>query len=377
MATNVMILTADAGFGHRRAAEAVEAALHDAYGDACYTRIMNPLQDPAIPDLVKMVESSYDSVVTDDPTFYQLAYTATDAPVVAKLIQDVTTTVLNDTLTEWVAAQRPDVILATYPAFTQASTRAAQEVDHRIPVAVVVTDLINVHSLWFHEAADMTFAPTGQVYRQALDNGLAKERVRLTGLPVNPRIVKETREKKAIREALGWDPDMTTALIVGSARTRQTGGIARLLDRSGLPLQIVAASGGDPEIEADLESAKWRGTVHTYGMVKTMPEFMHASDFIVCKAGGLIVSESLAAGLPMILYEALPGQEVGNVRYVVESSAGAWSPGPIGVLATAYAWLADGGSELEKLRAAARRVGKPRAAYDIADWIMKQAGSAS
>lgn len=372
MKKNILILTADAGFGHRRAAEALEAAFADVCGEGCQVYVLNPLHDPAIPDLIKMLESSYDAVVTDDPTLYQLAYSATDAPVVAQLMQRATTIVLNDTLTDWVKTYQPDAILTTYPAYTYAALRATRKSKRHIPVNVVVTDLIDVHSVWFQPGADCTFVPSGYVYRQALENGLPKERVRLSGLPVHPQFYREKRDRRALREALGWDPQMITALIVGSPRTRQTSGIAHLLDRSGLPLQIVAISGGDPETEAELAKSQWRGKVHIYGLVKNMPELMHASDFIICKAGGLIVSEALACGLPLILYEALPGQEVGNVRYVVESGAGVWSPGPIGVLTTAYAWLSSGRAELDKYRAAATRTGKPRAAYDIAEAILKQ-----
>ena len=368
----ILLLTSDAGFGHRRAAEAIEAALLEVYGEQCQATIINPLQDPSIPDLIRYFETGYDDVVTDDPTLYQIAYTATDAPMVARFIQNMTTVVLNNTLTELLAVHLPDVVVVTHPAYTQAAIRGAENLSRRIFVDVVVTDLINVHSLWFNPRADRIFVPTGNVYRQAIENGLPKERVSLTGLPVHPDFARETRDQKTIRRALGWDPDMTTALIVGSTRTPRTAAIAHLLDRSGLPLQIVVVSGGDRETEEELRATEWRGTVHVYGLVKNMPELMHDADFIICKAGGLIVSEALACGLPLILHEALPGQEVGNVRYVVESGAGAWSPGPIGVLTTAYAWLAKGNAELKKRRAAARRIGKPRAAYDIADWLIRQ-----
>ncbi len=372
MTKQILILTSDAGFGHRRAAEAVEAAVRDVGGNGCHVSIANPLQEPSIPDLVRSLETSYDEVVTDDPTLYQLTYMATDAPVVARLIQEATTSVLNRVLTELVADYRPDVIVTTYPAFSRAAVKAAHALSHPAPVDVVVTDLIDVHSLWFNNSAALTFVPTGNVYKQAVEHGLSKTRVHLSGLPIHPDFANETRDQAAIRQALGWEPDITTALIVGSARTRQTAAIARLLDQSGLPLQVVVVGGGDPEIEAQLKATEWKGAVRTYGLTRNMPEMLHAADFIVCKAGGLIVTEALACGLPLILYEALPGQEVGNVRYVVESGAGAWSPGTIGVLTTAYTWLAGDQAELRKARAAARRIGKPRAAYEVAERISRQ-----
>jgi len=372
MPRRILILTGDAGFGHRRAAQALEAALKNLGRDDCDVNQFNPLQDPSIPDLIKQFETGYDEVVLDDPRLYQLTYEATDAPVIAQLIQEVTTNVLIKAMSKQVNDYEPDVIITTYPAFTQAAIRAAHELKRNVPVDVVVTDLVNVHSLWFHREASLTFVPTGNVYKQALDAKLDKASVELTGLPVHPDFADETRDKVALRLDLGWDESTNTVLVIGSTRTRQTAAIARLLDRSGLALQIAVASGGNSETDTQLAATTWQGKVHVYGLVKNMPEMMHAADMVVCKAGGLTVTEGLACGQPLVLYEALPGQEAGNVRYVIESGAGAWSPGPIGVLTTAYAWLSGDQSELKKCHAAAKLVGKPRAAYDIAERVLRQ-----
>jgi hypothetical protein len=90
-----------------------------------------------------------------------------------------------------------------------------------------VTDLIGVHRLWFHKESAYTYVPTGHVYKQALNQGLAKERVRLTGLPVHPAFAREKRDMVPIRRELGWDTELTTALIVGSTRSRQVGPVIR------------------------------------------------------------------------------------------------------------------------------------------------------
>lgn len=372
MPKRILILTADAGFGHRKAAEAIREALIRKHGRKCQVVIENPLQDPNIPELARQIETGYDGMVTDDPAIFQLAYSATDAPVVARLIQDVTTTVLNKAMSAIVETHAMDAIVTTHPAFTQAAIRAVHDSGRTTPVSVVVTDLVNVHSLWFHREAALTFTPTGNVYRQALDAGLPKSDVHLTGLPVHPDFADEKRDATTLRKKLGWEPDILTALIIGSARTKETAGIARLLDRSGLALQIVAVSGNNLDIEHELRTTNWKGPVHVYGMVNNMAEMMHAADFVACKAGGLVVSESLACGQPLIIYEALPGQEIGNVKYVVENGAGTWSPGPIGVLTTAYQWLSGDQTELKQCRRAARHIGKARAAYDIAARVMRQ-----
>jgi 1,2-diacylglycerol 3-beta-galactosyltransferase len=131
-------------------------------------------------------------------------------------------------------------------------------------------------------------------------------------------------------------------------------------------LQVVVVCGGNSQLYDRLEQLELQGPVQLYDWVDTMPQLMKASDFIVSKAGGLIVSEALASGLPMIIAEALPGQETGNMHYVVENHAGAWAPGPTEVLATALSWLKDNHAQLKECQSNAEELGKPQAAYNIA-----------
>ena len=148
------------------------------------------------------------------------------------------------------------------------------------------------------------------------------------------------------------------------------------MNHSGLPLQLIVVAGGDDELYDQLQSEEWHGPAHVYNFVDNMPELMHASDCIICKAGGLIVTESLACGLPLLLVDVLPGQETGNADYVVQGGAGALSPAPLDGLETLCHWLLRGGEGLAQCAENARRLGKPRAAYDVAEraWAVAQAG---
>lgn len=368
----ILILTSDAGFGHRSVSEALEAAFHERCDCDLDISVVNPMQDPELPGIIKSVETSYDGVVTEEPALYQLAYTVTEAPPITKLVQEATAVALNRTMKKILGECRPDAIVMPYPSYTQAVIKAMESLSLNVPLYTVVTDLVDVHRFWFDTRVSLIFVPTGHVYRQALDIGVAKSCIELTGLPVHPRFAHETRDQRTLREALGWNTEKMTALLVGSPRDAQTASIAHLLDRSGLDLQIAVVSGGNGDTDTKLSDTDWYGDVHLYGRVKNMPELMKASDFIICKAGGLIVTESLACGLPLVLCDALPGQESGNVRYITESGAGVWSPGPVGVLTTVVSWMTKGSTEFAKCREAARRLGKPRAAYSVVDRILRQ-----
>ena len=49
-------------------------------------------------------------------------------------------------------------------------------------------------------------------------------------------------------------------------------------------------------------------------------KYMHVSDLIITKPGGLTVSEALACDLPMAVFNAIPGQEEENAEFLVKNN---------------------------------------------------------
>ena len=100
---------------------------------------------------------------------------------------------------------------------------------------------------------------------------------------------------------------------------------------------------------------------------------MEAADIIVTKAGPGTISESFIAGLPIIMYSRMPGQEDGNVEYVVREGAGIWAPQPEQVVEAIRVWLLN--PELrQKAVDACFRLAKPDAARDVARHIASRTG---
>ena len=242
-------------------------------------------------------------------------------------------------------AHRPDVIVTTYPLY-QAPLAAIFALDrHHTPVLTVVTDLVTVHALWFNDDVERCLVPTSDVLAKALESGLAPERVEITGLPVNPALAQPV-DRAALREQLGWGQDRRVALFAGSKRVTKLEPVAQAFNHSGLPLELALVAGGDEALRQRWADVEWHLPAHVYGYVDNMASLMLAADFIVCKAGGLIVSEALAAGLPLLLVEAIPGQETGNAEYVVRGDAGVLVDDALDALMTAFHWLDGNGAEL-------------------------------
>jgi 1,2-diacylglycerol 3-beta-galactosyltransferase len=135
---------------------------------------------------------------------------------------------------------------------------------------------------------------------------------------------------------------------------------------------MIIVSGRNEVLKKDLERVQWEIPTTIYGFVTNMPDLMRAADLIVTKAGPSSVVEAVNAGLPVILSSALPGQEEGNVRFVVDNNAGLWAPGPQKVVAAVHEMLADDSQKLHEAAANARLLARPSAALDIADEIVKR-----
>jgi len=98
---------------------------------------------------------------------------------------------------------------------------------------------------------------------------------------------------------------------------------------------------------------------------------MQAADLLVTKAGPGTITEAINAGLPMVLYSRLPGQEDGNVSYVVDQGVGTWSPGAERAAASVHQWLQDPRA-IQQAAAVCRRIARPAAALQIARMIAAQ-----
>ncbi len=135
---------------------------------------------------------------------------------------------------------------------------------------------------------------------------------------------------------------------------------------------MAIVAGGDDELYEWLKNTDWHGIVHLYNYVSNLPALMRASDVIVSKAGGLIVTESLALGRPLLLVDVTPGQEEGNANYVIKNGAGLLAATPVDALESLFHWIHDP-ALLAKYQERARDLGRPHSAFTISELALAAA----
>lgn len=105
-----------------------------------------------------------------------------------------------------------------------------------------------------------------------------------------------------------------------------------------------------------------------FGFSDNIDEIMAASDLIVTKAGPGTIAEAMTRGLPILLSSYMPGQEEGNVSYVLEGNFGAYCVDPKMIGVIVREWLTNPRFEgkLINMGKRSRAAANPTASIDIA-----------
>ena len=365
----ILILMSDTGGGHRAAAEAIRDALHSRY--EVDVRLIDVFRAYS-PFPFKYMPEFYPWIINHSKSSWKVGYKLSDSRQSARTLSRGMYVTMESGMKQMLRDNPADAVVCVHSILTRVSMQALLSFEKRPPFVVVVTDLVSTHMFWYDRRADRTLLPTRPAYERGLLAGLSPEQMHITGLPVHPRFAKSLTDKAAARAALGWDPDKPAILVVGGGEGM--GPIyktVRAINSRALACQLAIIAGRNQTLETRLRDDDWNQPTHIYGYVNDMPRLMAAADILVTKAGPATISEACIAGLPMILYDAIPGQETGNVDYVLNNRAGVFAPSPRSVADAVQEWLAEGPRGLKRRSDAAHRLGRPNAVWDIADevWV--------
>jgi 1,2-diacylglycerol 3-beta-galactosyltransferase len=268
---------------------------------------------------------------------------------------------------------QPDVIVSIHPLLTRATVRAIRTLGIPIPFITVVTDLVSIHQSWFAAGAEGYVVPTEEAKQLYLQHGLDPKSVYMLGMPIDPKFTHPIESKQELRRRFGLRTDLPVVLLVGGGDG--AGGLqtaVRAISHARLPVQLLVVTGRNRRLYAHLQRtrASLRVPAKIFGFVQNMPELMHASDVIVTKAGPGTISEALACNLPIVLSGYVPGQEEGNVDYVVKNKVGVMAHDPLELVDAIRRYIKPGSPELKRQQENAKRLSRPWASFDIARCIL-------
>lgn len=371
MAKRVLILMADTGGGHRSAAEAIAEAITEIRPGEASVEMLDFISHCA-PFPLNKVGKIYRPMVDLASPLWSLIFRTSDDPRKIALLFKVLLPPAEWKLARLLLQGKPDVVVSVHPLANHLLIRAKRRAGLRFPFITIVTDLINAHASWFCPDADLFIIPTEQVLLKAISCGIPYDKVKILGLPIGLKFAKGSEGKRRLRENLGLLPDLQTILLVGGGEGMgKVFEIASAISKAKLKAQLIVVAGRNDGLKRRLEGIAWEIPVKIYGFVKNMPELMGASDVIVTKAGPSTIGEAIASGLPIILSGAIPGQEEGNIAYVIDNGVGLFAEEPERVAGILSDLLRPCNDAIVEMARKARSISKPKAALEIAAEIFR------
>lgn len=340
---HIVFAYADTGGGHRATAQAAAKAMHQLYGEAFTTELVNAIS--YLPYPFNQMEKAYPLFVNSLTPAYHAFWQMTDTPQYVGFIRHYIELTSKAQGEAFINKYPADLYVSCQPILDQFLPGAVEQSHRQVPVIAIVSDLVTVHAGFWSPKIDHFMVPTEDARQRALENDVPAYRISITGQAVAPDFALRAKQVRAqhgaqVRRDLGLDPTRLTVLLMGGGD-----GMGRLVEtvqaiaNSGLPIQAVAVCGRNEHARKLLGDVQTDVPVLALGFRNDIPELMGAADVLVTKAGPGTICEGFIAELPIILYDAVPGQETGNIDYVVGKGAGAWCPSPDRVVDQLRLWI--------------------------------------
>ena len=375
--TRLLFLIADTGGGHRAAATAVARHLETTEPGAFDVTILDPSAESG-PRVVRGTANLYGPLTRHAPWGWGALYHATNSRAAVAVLNASALRLVDRTIKRAVQKARPDAVVSFHPLLNHAAARAVRELAV-VPVITVITDLVDVHASWACADVDAIVVPSPGGLDRCRRAGISAERCHDLGLAVDPSFTSPLptlAERAELRTRLGLYPDRFVVLVCGGADG--SGGIARHalgLATSGLDIELAVICGRNRRALRRLRNLTDRDghPVAVHGFVTNMADWMRAADVVATKAGPGTLAEALCCGVPVLLTSYLPGQERGNVEWVIDAGLGRYVPHTTQLIDAVAELAAPGSPGLARMRAAVRQAARPDATARIAELISAMA----
>ena len=369
MLGRVLVLSASAGAGHLRAAEAVEKAIQ-------VRGLASEVQHLDVLKYTNQVfrhfySKAYIDLVNKAPEVLGWLYDYLDDPKKNDPVRLAFDRLNANAFIRYLGRYQPDVAICTHFLPSGIISSLKEEGKVQVLNSVVVTDF-DVHAMWLCRHVEQYFVALDEtkVHLKAL--GVAESLVTVSGIPIDP-VFAVHKDKRAMRRKHGLEEDRFTILVsAGGFGVGPVGHLMQALTRLEHSARVVVVCGRNEALKAELSAAvktfpKNSSVSFTLlGFTTEMDELMTAADLYVGKPGGLTTSEALSKGLPMVVINPIPGQEERNSDHLLEEGV-AIRCNNLPALAFKIDTLLDTSGKLNRMAENALALGKPGAAFAIVD----------
>jgi Glycosyltransferase family 28 C-terminal domain len=298
----ITILFFDAGGGHRNASEALKTTLTEHGWDV---RLLN-VQD--LLDSIDFVRGLTGLRIQDGYNLILRKGWTRLSPPLLRILQRVIRMrhkrIVRMFRNYWLL-NPTDLVLSAIPHFNRAIAESIQQVMPEVPFVTVLTDFADYPPhFWIEKESEYLICGTEKAKQQALGMGHSREKVfQVSGMILKPKFYqKPVVDRVTERKKLDLLPDVPTGVVLFGGHGSPTMiEIAKRLEESSLPVQLIMLCGHSQKIFDELKSLQLTKKIHVEGFTRDVDYYMSLADFLIGKPGPGSISEALQFHLPVIV----------------------------------------------------------------------------
>lgn len=311
----ILILTAKYGNGHIQVAKTLEKRCMERGMDV----IVCDLYQESHPLITEFTKYLYLKSFSFGKQFYRLFYYGVDK-MYNKRVMNVYYTMGRKKLEQVIAAEKPDIIINTFPMIVVPEYR--RRTGHVIPTFNVMTDFC-LHKIWVHQNIDKYYVACEDVKEKLLSLGIDEKDVKVTGIPIRSRF-EENIEIEPLYRKYGLSENKHILLIMAGAHgvLKNVKEICEAM-RYSENVQTVVVCGNNHALKdrlAPLAKAS-RDQLKVLGYVERVDELFRIASLLITKPGGITLTEASSLSVPLVLYNPVPGQEKENAEFFAKHGA--------------------------------------------------------
>lgn len=312
----ILILSAATGAGHLRASRAISN----------YIQQNDPGSQVEVVDAMKSVGSILDKTVCDGyhilamktPKLFGKLYRATNKKSTLSDLLGRFSNAFSHLLLPTIEEINPDAIISTHPFVSEMVSHLKAKGAVYAPLITLMTDY-GPHRAWIADHADAYVVSNAGMIPEMEAMGVARDKIYPFGIPVE-NVFFTKADKPALVKKFNLEPSMPIVLIMaGSFGVTNILNIYRQITHTDVPFQVVVITGKNEKLYTAFADEVENSPKKTKLVFFTneVENYMHISDLLITKPGGLTVSEALACNIPLAVFDAIPGQEEDNADFLL------------------------------------------------------------
>jgi UDP-N-acetylglucosamine:LPS N-acetylglucosamine transferase len=266
---------------------------------------------------------------------------------------------------------KPDLILSVHPNFNGSIINILEKYKIKIPVITLIADLVSIYPLWADSRADYIISPTEEAKDKCIEFGVPEEKVQVLGFPVRSRFYEHT-ENSLEDNNYDIDKPLKCLIMSGGEGVGNMRRIAEtLLDNFNCTVKIIA--GRNTKLKISLEQSlveKYGDKIQIYGFMENIQDLMLASDIAFTRGSPNVMMEAIACNVPLVITDALPGQEAGNPKFAEKYNIGVVCRDIKNIQNTISDLLANNAQKLNQIKNSQRSYSNPYVANNIVNFIL-------